>query len=949
MLTLGIDYGAQYIGIALVRNSPDGNEPLIAGTLLRSERALKDKVQPRAASRRLRRTRKTKKARLGKLRSRLLSLGVDEDVTCSIVKFCERRGYKRLKLNLDVDENKDKEELTYRFDREEFFQILEKEMLGLIPHDALRGHAFAACEQILNRYGDPSLEIRPMRIDNRGVSRCAWEGCKNVTPRRVNAMEEAIKQVLVTFFQAALKEDRSRLEDVQETASSLSRLSPILRRASAAKLTEEAKLLRKGARTLLRKMRDDFLITDTSDAEALQAWKYFEKSLMNIIEMSTGRNAYCRKHTEEYIQKVVAGKQPPFKKTIAVSDIISRREQILFSKLWRYIEARILPLAPEGIDSIVVERTAFDLLRGQRQKIAKASETRIEEIYQWGPMLGFGNSREMLTKEFGGLCAYCGEESRDLIEREHIMPRKDFFFDSYLNILPSCPKCNKEKNTRRIGTAAFTISERAYEAYCHYLNEIGKKRPLHALHTEKKGILNLMRNPERSWEADRYLSLIANSLASITQTQRGPRPLARYLYSRLRIRQRKEPEISFSNGRHTALYRNVAYPAFDKIEDKEQRSTVNHALDAILLASSLPKPTALEGRGLNAYHIGAWARSVRSRAPRQGPKGIPRLPRYDSCVDGFDDVDEDGYICVDMATMNWNQKDSATHKQDPYGWSEKAKKPTKRTGAQELYEKLADPRNAAKLKGIVQTIHHPGLRAVMERHLDAKVPGLAVAEAMKDWLRKSIANTVHKSTFSNHPADILRKRDLEHFASNAEAPIPAVIGIKRLDTGVDGKIDLERKEPISNNITHRYMTDPANKAVILTYPSTRWGSCNKSKPSVAFVRQNLALKTKESVFIPKPDLLQNGVIWNGRKISIRTWEGVLEKYLLDCGFHSYITLTPCSVVRYEDGTERFIRNFDKENFKKNLLKNVLAVRRNPFASSVTFLKELTPRKLDATE
>ena len=703
----------------------------------------------------------------------------------------------------------------------------------------------------------------------------------------------------------------------------------------------DQKKLRKEARVVLRGLRDDRPLIEASDTEAAaKEWKYFEKSVMNIIEKSEGRNTYCREHSEEYVRMVVSGKAIPFKKSILDSDIISRKEQIVFRKLWRYIEERILPLAPEGIDSIVVERTAFDLLRGTRRKILGASQKVVEDVYQWGPMLGFKSSKEMLRAEFGGLCAYCGKKSDDLIEVEHIMARKDFFFDSYLNILPSCPTCNREKSSRRLGAAAFSVSEKAYEAYCRYYAEIEKKRPPHALHTEKKGILNLMRNPERAWDADRYMSLIANSLASITRTQRGPRPLARYLYSRLRTRQKQPPNISFRNGRHTALYRNVAYPDFDKIQDKEQRSTVNHSLDAMILASSLPSITALEGRGVNRHRMGAWLRSVRSRAPQIGRLGIPVSPRYDWFVNGFEDVDPSGYVRVDMASMNWNEKDSATHKQDPYGWSKREKKPAKRTGAQELFERIVKTKTEDGIRREVQRICHPGLRSAMERGLDEEPSGLAVANAMKDWLRGSVANSIRNSTFSSHPGDMRRKADLENFVIDPEAPIPIVIGVRRLGEGVGGKVDLERKDPVADNITHRYMTDPANRSVILAYPGLPSGSCDGSKPVVAYVRQNFALKTKVKVFRPKPELLDRGIALNESKISMKEWQRVLEAYLIECGFHSYVTLTRGCVVRYADGAERFVRNFSEEKFNKFPLKNVVGVRRNPFVSSVTILKPL---------
>ena len=64
MITLAIDYGASNVGIALVRNTEAGNEPLFAGTLILDARELKEKVETRAGIRGLRRTRKTKNRRL---------------------------------------------------------------------------------------------------------------------------------------------------------------------------------------------------------------------------------------------------------------------------------------------------------------------------------------------------------------------------------------------------------------------------------------------------------------------------------------------------------------------------------------------------------------------------------------------------------------------------------------------------------------------------------------------------------------------------------------------------------------------------------------------------------------------------------------------------------------------------------------------------------------------
>jgi type III secretory pathway component EscR len=99
------------------------------------------------------------------------------------------------------------------------------------------------------------------------------------------------------------------------------------------------------------------------------------------------------------------------------------------------------------------------------------------------------------------------------METEHILPRAEFFFDSYLNIVPACPRCNQSKGARTPSAASLKIADEAYEAYSSYLQKKSRTRPLHLFHTIKKGVLNLMRDPQRQWEAERYLSLIASQFA----------------------------------------------------------------------------------------------------------------------------------------------------------------------------------------------------------------------------------------------------------------------------------------------------------------------------------------------------------------------------------------------------------------------------------------------------
>jgi len=946
MITLAIDYGAANIGIALVRNTKDGNnEPLFAGTVVIDANRIKDKVEPRAGIRGLRRTRKTKRRRLRMLGEGLRGLGLGKEEIARIVGFASRRGYKS--LFDDPDEIKEGDGSGYRCTREEFFHQLELELREIIKEPELCKKALAVCERILNRKGERYGEIRPLRIDNRGRSRCAWEGCNKVTPRRENATGDAVVQQLVTYFQSPLRREPDKLSMLEQAIAELDLISKNLRGSNESK---SSNALRKRARTILRGLHAELPMHDEEEGSDKESWKYVEKGIVNILENKGGRNRYCREHSRAHVQRVLEGKPSEFKSSIQESDIISRREQITFSKLWRYIEARLLPLAPRGIDRIVVERTAFDLLAGKQKKIRDASSKSVESIYQYGPMYGFASEKEMLRKEFGGRCAYCGNPSENLLDREHILPRKDFFFDSYLNILPSCPQCNAAKGASLPGVSSLRIHEDAYRNYESYINGLKSKGPLHFLHTEKKGILNLMRDPDRAWELERYLGLIANNFASIVQTQRGPRPFARYLYSKLSQRQKKPPEIAFRSGRHTALYRSAAYPLFSKAQEKADQDgnghPVNHALDALLLACKLPKPEPLEARGINLGNISAWGRQVRAKAPSAGENGIPVMPAYQWRVPGFEATDAHGYITVEMAMMNWNQKDGATTKQDPYGWSESRQKPTKRVSAKSLFDELNDEKSKKNPAELISRIYHPALRSAVQDAFTASHNRADAADALKKWLRDSVKNSLGSSSFSRHPSDSRRKLDLEKFANDETEEIPMVIGVKCLDTGVDGKIDAARVDPQTGKTGHRYMTDPANKGVLLAYPATRSGACDRRKPCIAGIRQNYSLKTDGTAFGPLPRVLERGVVWGEQTYSLKLMETAfgkeLEQYLSQCGFHSYCILTAGCVVVYEDGTERFIRNFDKsKDFKKAILRNIVGLKRTPFSKQVAPLKVLT--------
>jgi hypothetical protein len=56
-----------------------------------------------------------------------------------------------------------------------------------------------------------------------------------------------------------------------------------------------------------------------------------------------------------------------------------------------------------------------------------------------------------------------------------------------------------------VAELSLTIHPDAYSAYDQYLKKKFKTRPMHYFHTVKKGILNLMQDKARLWEAERYL------------------------------------------------------------------------------------------------------------------------------------------------------------------------------------------------------------------------------------------------------------------------------------------------------------------------------------------------------------------------------------------------------------------------------------------------------------
>jgi CRISPR/Cas system Type II protein with McrA/HNH and RuvC-like nuclease domain len=163
--TLAVDFGLRNVGIALVEHAPDvPNRVLYAATIVVDREPLKAAVQPRAMSRRMRRTRQTHKRRLRGLAQALNAV----PGAAQIVRFCRRRGYSH------ESEDADESTRSLSFSRAEFFIALRREVEQVIPAQH-QDRVLRACSKHLNESRRREAELRPARFENRGPSKCQWE------------------------------------------------------------------------------------------------------------------------------------------------------------------------------------------------------------------------------------------------------------------------------------------------------------------------------------------------------------------------------------------------------------------------------------------------------------------------------------------------------------------------------------------------------------------------------------------------------------------------------------------------------------------------------------------------------------------------------------------------------------------------------------------------------
>jgi 5-methylcytosine-specific restriction endonuclease McrA len=931
--TLAIDFGSRYIGLALVEHNENAhNRVLYAGTVVVEPKPLKALVETRAGTRRLRRTRKTHERRSLRLSQALAGVANAE----SIVRFCRRRGYSH-------DGPEENDDQTFHIPREVFFEALNAEIGRIIP-DGQQQHVKEACARHLNLQTLATRELRPARFENRGRSRCNWEGCRHNVPRAGNDVRGRLQQTLFLWLQPVFGESQNvpRLQkSIQHWIDELAALSKAYR-ATTDEENEEAPERKRVNKRILRvfKLLRERVHSEASPETAEKFddnWKdYYREQVTEIVRgKAGGRVRYCKEHSVLFVEYVMAGRQIPNEQEIHARDLISRTQQIVFQRIARLVEGRILPLAGGRINKIVVERVAFDVLSGPINARQKLSEDKAAEIYWYGPQAGFDSRSKMLEAEFDGRCAYCGEQA-PTAEVEHIFNRSDFPFDSYFNVVPSCRNCNARKGSRTALQAGMTIHETAYNAYCDYLHSI---RVLHPYHTIKKGILNLLRRATLVDRGQQMIGLIADNLVSITNTQRSPRPLARYLATQLKRLTGNRPTIGFSAGRHTALYRSVMLPAYEKKAEKAAGDLRNHAVDAVILGCDLPSTTALENSKWTKSRtdVEDWMQNVKAASP-QIADGLPRVEPIEF-VQFFENDAGAGYCTIDLSAFNWNRRRKAAHKLDPFGKTGKGV-PVKRIPAANVMADLL--KGAAVRDKQIAAIAHRKLRTTLANNCEQ------AAQSLVEWLQQSTNAGLANGNMSAHPADRERLRLLETFVntpvaeflkSENPAAIPWVIGIRCLnqDTGSARKVNV-RRQINGESAVQFYQSEAVIREMYVGYGSVD-GQIDRRHPILFAVSQIDELSAGNrgrwtAVAVPPESPLRGRTLGTGESLKLfrEHWKTAFADLCRAQGIGKLFKITQGCVIEKLDGSKFQIRNFDKSEpwMSSESLKNIRRIHRSPF-------------------
>ena len=665
---------------------------------------------------------------------------------------------------------------------------------------------------------------------------------------------------------------------------------------------------------------------------------YYRANLSDIIHgKATGRGRYCREHSAAFVDYVMSSRPIPNRQDIREADLISRTQQIVFRRLWRLVEGRLLDLAGGSIDRVIVERVAFDILSGPIKQRQQLSEAKAAEIYWYGPQAGFVNRRDMLKAEFGARCAYCGETGFTQIE--HIFHQSDFPFDSYFNVVPACDNCNARKGGRTAFDAGMPIHDAAYAAYGDFLKA---RRVLHPFHTIKKGMLNLLRRPATMQRAQQMIGMIADNLVNIAATQRAPRPLARYLATKLAECHGSRPCIEYRAARHTALYRSVLLPDYDKAQARQDQDLRNHAVDAIVLACKLPSASALENRQWTTTRddVVRWTASVRNAAPAI-TDGMPSVeptrtvPYFEQDVGG-------NYRVIDLTAFNWNRKRKAAHKLDPFGKTASGV-PVKRVPAASVLASLL--KGDKERDSQIDSIAHRTLREELLRDKTN------AATSFVAWLQKSVqAGFTGGTPMSSHPADQERRRLLAEFVAmpipdvlsdTSGSKIPWTIGVRCLnrDTGAPLKVNVARRVQ-GNNRAQFYQSEAVIKEIRVGYRETN-GELDRDHPVVFAVSQidelsRVVNQRRQSVTTAAANPLAGRPLGSdGRFREFRQrWEDAFAALCQEENIIKVFRISQGCVIEKTDGSTFQMRNFDKSQswMKGSPFRQIRHVHRSPFTA-----------------
>ncbi len=483
--------------------------------------------------------------------------------------------------------------------------------------------------------------------------------------------------------------------------------------------------------------------------------------------------------------------------------------------------------------------------------------------------------------------------------------------------------------------AGMTIHQGAYDAYCRYL---AAKPVLHPYHTVKKGILNLLRHPATVSRAQQIIGLIADNLVSITHSQSGPRPLAKYLATTLRRSTGAAPEIIFQAGRHTALYRSVLLPDYAKDQLKSQGDLRNHAVDAIILACDLPSVTALENPNWSKTRrdVVVWTKQVRAAAPTM----IHGLPRVEPVpfVEFFEEDAGNGYRTIALSAFNWNRRRKAAHKIDPFGKTA-AGIPCKRCPAATVFAELR--KNGTACTTQIGAIAHQGLRQALLNQI-----GDAPAALIR-WLQRTTQAGLRNRNMSSHPADRERLRLLETFVATPvadflkpeqPATIPWVIGIRclNLDTGGPRKVNV-RRAINGNPAAQFYQSEAVVREMYVGYPMDH-GKLNRRRPILFAVSQIGEVSGRHPRGWVQVDVAPDSPL-RGRPLGAtgelanfrQEWEAAFAELCKMEGIAKMFRLTQGCVVEKLDGTQFQLRNFDRAEpwMALNSFKDIHRIHRSP--------------------